>query len=287
VADGAGVAVDEIYALNARTELLYGTFADLGECTAVGLVDGGRTLIGQNWDWHPDQRPYTALLATTDEAGLSVVTLVEAGMLAKAGLNSAGLGVCVNLLGCERDGTPGGVPYHVLLRAALSAPDLAGAVRALCESPRSASINLLLGQAYPDRSRPGEVLDVELVPGDVGFLHPDLDGRLVHANHLESAVALAVRDVTKDVGGSSVFRAARARRLLGAGLSLTEVFADHLGYPHAICRHVDELDEVDERSETIFSVQLDLDARRLGIAAGPPCTGSYEWVSLDEVTKTV
>lgn len=284
VAEGSGVAVEEIYALNGRTELLYGTHAaergEPTECTALGQLGDG-TVIGQNWDWHPDQRPFTLLLATTDENGFSVVTLAEAGMLAKAGLNSAGLGVCVNMLGCDRDGARGGVPYHVILRAALESSDLTIALRRVCSSPRSASINLLIGQAHGGPGG-GEIVDVELVPGDVGLMHPDEHGRIAHANHLETGVA--VRDYLKDLGSSSFFRGPRARRLLAGGLSMADIFADHAGFPNAICRHVDERDIHDDRSETIFSVILDLDDQRLGIAEGPPCGSAYEWVTLKELT---
>lgn len=279
VAEGSGVAVEEIYALNGRTELLYGTH-EPSECTALGLLGDG-TLIGQNWDWHPDQRPYSILLATTDENGFSVATLAEAGMLGKAGLNSAGLGVCVNMLGSDRDGVRGGVPYHVILRAALESSDLTIAIRRVCSSPRSASINLLIGQAH-DGPGGGEIIDLELVPGDVGISHPDEHGRIVHANHLETGVA--VRDYLKDLGSSSFFRAARARRLLAGGMSMVDIFADHAGFPNAICRHVDERDAHNDKSETIFSVLLDLDEQRLGIAEGPPCGSAYEWASLKELT---
>src|SRR4029453_15712402 len=68
VAEGSGVDPAEISALNGRTELLYGegrTAGD-GECTAIGLIGDG-TLLGQNWDWHPDQRPYSLLLGATAE----------------------------------------------------------------------------------------------------------------------------------------------------------------------------------------------------------------------------
>jgi isopenicillin-N N-acyltransferase like protein len=284
VADGSGVPAEEIYALNARTELLYGTNPAATECTALGIIGPGATRIGQNWDWHPDQRPYTLLLATTDEHGFAIATLAEAGMLAKTGLNSAGLGVCVNMLGCDRDGRPGGVPYHVLVRAVLEASELAGALEAVCPCPRGASINLVIGQAY-DGPGGGEIIDVELVPGDVGFLHPDPAGLLAHANHLETP--LPVHDTLKDRGGSSFFRAARARRLLAAGGSMAEILTDHAGFPHAICRHVDVRDPEDERSETIYSVLLDLDARRIGIATGPPCGSSYEWADLATLAAAV
>src|SRR5690348_8624917 len=69
VAEGAHIAVEDIYALNARTELLYGVVPQT-ECTSIGVLDArsadGSTLLAQNWDWHPDQRPYTLVLATRD-----------------------------------------------------------------------------------------------------------------------------------------------------------------------------------------------------------------------------
>jgi len=309
LADGAGAAVEEIYALNARTELLNGGRFDSGRggvrvrdggasppdgadggCTTVGVLgthtDTGHLLLGQNWDWYPDQREAMVLLATRDERGHRVLTLTEAGMLAKTGLNSAGVGVCVNLLGCDRDGLPPGqepgIPYHVLLRAVLEADSVGWAARTVCRSPRSASINLLIGQAGPGG---GELLDLELVPGDAGWLHP-VDGLLTHANHLETR--LAVRDVMKDLGGSSLFRSARARRLLatraGAGpldlAALADVLHDHLSFPLGICRHVDERDTPDQRSESVYSVLLDLDDQRLGVAAGPPCGHDHHWLDL-------
>lgn len=285
VADGCGVAVEDIYAVNARTELLYGNHpADPGECTSLGRA-GRRTWLAQNWDWHPDQRPYTLLLVTTDETGFTVATLTEAGMVAKAGLNSAGVGACVNLLGCDRDGASGGVPYHVLLRAALDSDSLTIALRAVLRSPRSSSINLLLGQAH-DGPGGGEIINVELIPGDAGFLHPNDQGLIAHANHLESG--LPVRDRLKDLGGSTFFRAARARRMLTAGLSPTEILADHNGFPNSICRHVDLRDLDADRSESIYAVQLDLDARCLGVATGPACGSTYSWIAVtgEPITAT-
>jgi len=289
VAEGAGVSVEEVYALNARTELLYG--ATPTECTSLGILnrwtESGSTVLAQNWDWYPEQRPYTLLLATRDERGFVVATLAEAGMLAKTGLNSAGLGLCLNMLRCDRDGRPGGLPYHVLLRAVLETDNLALALRAVCQSPRSASINLVLGQSYPGWGG-GEIIDVEAVPGDVAVLHP-VDAVIVHANHLVSN--LPVWDRGKDRGGSSYFRGARAARLLGLVAAeqkvtwddLARLLADHASYPHAICRHVDPLDAEDDRLESIHSVLLDLDERRMAVAAGPPCRGRYVWRGLHEL----
>ncbi|WP_432833908.1 C45 family autoproteolytic acyltransferase/hydolase [Dactylosporangium sp. CA-092794] len=283
VAEGSGVPVEEIYALNGRTELIY--TAEPHECTAIGVLGersaSGHTLLAQNWDWHPDQRPFALLLATTDELGRQVVALTEAGMLAKAGLNDAGLGVCVNMLGTRLDRPDGGAPYHVLLRAALEARHLAAAIKAVCATPRGASINLLVGQSFPGGT-PGEAIDLEVAPGDVGFLHP-VDGVLTHTNHFETA--LSAHDTLKAIGGSSFFRAARARRLLGAGPigedRVRAVLRDHGGHPQSICRHDEPGLAQADRSETLCSLVLDLDERRMSIAAGPPCTaGAYHDVWL-------
>ncbi len=296
VAHGAGVPPAEVYALNARTELLYGHPVPEPEgCTAIGVLGtrtaDGHLLMGQNWDWHPDQRAAMLLLRTTDERGHTVLTLAEAGMLAKTGLNSAGVGQCLTMLATGRDGLtdPPGVPYHVLARATLEADCLTLATRAACRSRRNASINLLLGQAgdpaHGDPATGGELLDLELVPGDVGLLHPD-GGMITHANHLEAVSGVA--DMQREWGGSSLFRSARARRLLAEPVAtgqvtlddLAAVLRDHASFPHAICRHLDERDPLLERSQTNFSILLDLDARRFGIAEGPPCRHEYTWFDL-------
>ncbi|GAA2640772.1 acyl-CoA--6-aminopenicillanic acid acyl-transferase [Dactylosporangium fulvum] len=288
VAEGSGVDVAEIYALNGRSELLYAGNNAATECTAIGVLDtrtaSGHTLLAQNWDWHPAQRPYALLLATRDEHGSQVLALTEAGMLAKAGLNDAGLGVCVNLLGTDRDGRSGGVPYHVLLRAVLETRVLGTAIAAACATPRGCSINLLVGQAFGG-GIPGEVLDMEVAPGDVGFLNP-VDGVITHANHFEAPLPLF--DTLRGIGSASFFRGARSRRLLGDGLldesRIQAVLADHGGYPQSICRHdIDASSEVD-RTESLYAVLLDLDERRMSIAAGPPCLADkYHDIRLDEL----
>jgi isopenicillin-N N-acyltransferase like protein len=295
VAEGAGVPVNAIYALNARTELIYGALGEAagppdaldGGCTSIGVLGthtaSGHLLIGQNWDWHPEQRDTMLLLRTTDERGHAVLTLTEAGMLAKAGLNSTGVGVCVNLLGCDRDGVgPAGVPYHVMLRAVLESDCLATALRATVRPPRTSSINMLIGQAG---DAGGEVIDVEIAPGESGWLHP-AGGVLTHANHFEAGVP--VYDTFKDWGGSSMFRSARARRLLAEPAAagkvteddVIEVFRDHGSYPSSICRHDDGRDPYYERSESAYSILIDLNDRRMAVAPGPPCQSTYTWLEL-------
>lgn len=283
MAEAAGVDVGDVYALNARTELMLPAGVLVTECTGVSVLPehtaSGHTVLGQNWDWYPSQLPYSMLLATRDERGHEVVCLTEAGMLAKAGLNSAGVGVCVNLLHCDRDGVPGGVPYHVLIRAVLDQPlGIANALK-VTAMPRSASINLLVAAAG------GVAVDLEIAPGATGRVLPDA-GLLVHSNHFVSGID--VRDGIYDIGGSSLFRDVRLRQLLAGRAAerkvdvddVTDALRDHLGYPYGLCRHVNPDDEPVLQSLTCSSVVMDLDERLLLVSDGPPCQSPYVETSL-------
>jgi isopenicillin-N N-acyltransferase-like protein len=286
VAEGAGVAVGDIYALNARTELMLPQGLRISECTSVAVLPEhtatGNTLLAQNWDWHPSQQPYTLVLATRDERGHEIISLAEAGMLAKAGLNSCGVGVCVNLIHSDRDGVLGGVPYHVLIRFVLDEPDGLAASMRVTALPRSASINLLIGSAG------GTALDLEVAPGIVGRILPT-DGVLTHANHFSSGISVV--DAIYDTGGSSLFRDQRLRQLLlgpaaDRKVLLDDVIAglqDHLGFPYAVCRHVNEADDEDLKSVSAASIVMDLDEREFLYSSGPPCESAYERLTLTDV----
>jgi isopenicillin-N N-acyltransferase-like protein len=256
------------------------------ECTAVAVLPEhtatADTLLAQNWDWHPTQQPYTIVLATRDERGHEIVTLAEAGMLAKSGLNSAGVGVCVNLLHSDRDGGTGGVPYHVLIRDVLDQPDGISISLRVTALPRSASINLLVGVAG------GTAVDLELAPGAVGRILPQ-DGILTHANHFVSGIDVV--DAIYDIGGSSLFRDHRLRQLLTGAAADRKVLVDdviaglqdHLGFPYAICRHVNDADPADLQSLSAASVVMNLDERELLISSGPPCESPYQRINLATV----
>ncbi|MQA84360.1 MAG: hypothetical protein GEV03_06995 [Streptosporangiales bacterium] len=292
IAEGAGQPPEHVFALNARTELLYGAAAgDDGAddgCTSLAVLPprtaDGHALLGQNWDWRPEQGEFTFLLGTRDEDGFTVLTLAEAGMLAKTGVNSAGIGICANLLVCDRDRGGDGVPYHFLLRGALQATTMADALRAVTVPPRSGSGNILLADAG------GEAIDLEVVPGDFGHLFP-VDGLVAHANHFMSGVP--VQDLRKASSALSLLRPERARHLLEERLAarqvavadLMVVFRDHYSFPNGICRHVDARDAELERSCSVYSIIMDLTERRFLIAGHPPCEHEYEEFFLDKLAS--
>ena len=76
IAEGAGARPEEIVAINARTELLYGagdpTPLDDGCTGAIALpyaTAGGGVIHGQNWDWRDECRETVVILAERPTTG--------------------------------------------------------------------------------------------------------------------------------------------------------------------------------------------------------------------------
>jgi isopenicillin-N N-acyltransferase like protein len=55
---------------------------------------------------------------------------------------------------------------------------------------------------------------------------------------------------------------------------------DHAGAPYAICRHPDPNQPSAKRTMTVGAVLIDLDARVMHVANGPPCSNEYMAFSL-------
>src|SRR3954468_8854749 len=105
IAEGAAVPEEDVLAINVRTEVMFAAKARdaaarlprVPECSAFASVapDGG-TLVGQNWDWVPHACDTVVVLEVEQDDAPSFVTVVEAGLLAKFGMNDRGLGVATN-----------------------------------------------------------------------------------------------------------------------------------------------------------------------------------------------
>jgi isopenicillin-N N-acyltransferase like protein len=242
IADGAGVSVKDLLAVNARTEL---TSSSAGECSVIG----GGDVLAQNWDWHPDLQESTVLWIVREDGGW-FATLTEAGMLAKIGMNDAGLGVCLNLLRCSEDGGLDGTPIHLLMRRTLACRSVPEAIELLTTARVSASSAVTV-------ATPGELATVELSPGGANVVR---DG--THTNHfLEPPPA-----------GTDVIESESTRPRLDAirSLPLREALRSH-----PVCQHADESEPWEDRTATLASVIMDLAALRMQLAAGQPCTAPY------------
>jgi isopenicillin-N N-acyltransferase-like protein len=288
IAEGAGLDLADVLAINVRTEVMYAAKArqaplaarnQPAECSAFAAVPaagspGQATLLGQNWDWLLPSAQTLVVLEVSQDDGPDFVTVVEAGLLAKAGLNAAGLGLVTNALVTDADtGTPG-LPYHVLLRAILDCATVTEALMVLQAGPRSSSANYLIAHAS------GAALDVEAAPGDFTRLHVRFPehGLLLHTNHFLTPSMSGVQDVSLWAMPSSAVRLQRLRAGARTPATLDEfraLLADHADYPHSICSHPDPGDHPLEQGATIASVLMDLSARRLWLATGNPCQAPY------------
>jgi isopenicillin-N N-acyltransferase-like protein len=263
IATGAGVDPHDLLAVNARTEILAG--AGPSECSVVGA--GG--LLAQNWDWHPDLAAATVVWIVREADGRWFATLTEAGMLAKIGLNDAGLGVCLNLLRTSVDGGVTGTPIHILLRETLErARTVDQAVELLTAATVSASSAVTVAE-------PGDVASVELSPGGANVIR---GGVGAHTNHFLEPPPRGEDALIAD-SPSTVPRLETVR-----SNPLLDALRSHDGHPKGVCRHLDESEPWAEQSVTIASVVMNLAARRFHVAHGQPCTHEHVQIELPPLT---
>ena len=288
IADGAGLDEADVLALNVRTEIMFaakarqaaGVSDGVHECSSLAVLpestQDGHVLVAQNWDWLIGTFDTVVVLEVERSDGPSFVSVVEAGMLAKTGLNSAGVGLVTNALVTNDDVGEPGVPYHVVLRAILESESISDAFAAIHQGRRSSSANYVLAQDD------GLALDVEAMPGDYSrtrLLYPE-HGMLFHTNHFLSD-RFDAKDVTLWLAPDSPFRLERLRSLVSASAprvtvaTLQSALTDHVNHPHGVCFHPDpRLDESD-REASVTSVIMDLTGRRMWVSDGIPCTAGY------------
>lgn len=288
IAKGAGVDLEDILSINVRTEVMFSAKARhagscSGECTSLAVLPaaaaGGHTLIGQNWDWLVHARETVVVLEVEQDDGPSFVTLVEAGLLAKFGMNAAGLGIATNAMACEMDLGEPAVPYHVVLRALHDATSISDALARLQAAPRASSANYMLAH------RDGLAVDVEALPGGFSRLlvEQPTDGFLAHTNHYVSP-RFAGQDVGLWLMPDSPFRLQSVLEHLrprGSSLSpetLQEAFCLHANHPAGVCTHPREGADVGEQEATVVSAVMDLVDRHMWIADGNPCTTGYRHI---------
>lgn len=281
IAEGASIAFKDVLAINVRTEVMYGLGEmQAAECSAFAAlpeaVANGHTLLGQNWDWHPAALDCCVVLSIEQVDRPSIVTVVEAGLLAKMGMNSEGVGVATNALVSNIDRGEHGVPYHVLLRTILNARSFDEAVRTVHSAHRASSANYLIAAAG------GKARDLETAPGgpEHVFAIEPYDGVVGHANCFVAS-DVTVTDETERLRPLAKIRQRTIDSHLrsaagGIGVEyMKDALSDHDNHPHSMCRHPVEAVAPMDRSATVASVVMDLDDRTMWVTDGQPCCSPY------------
>jgi isopenicillin-N N-acyltransferase-like protein len=289
IAVGAEQSEAAIALLNARYELAFTLFGNearrqelvagaVDGCTTFGLLppvtSDRHTWLGQNWDWLESIHGRTFVLRMQPKDRPSFVCLTEAGIAGgKMGVNECGIGLVENGLASSHDGIhPYRRPFHVRCRQVVQSETLDQAMLAISDMPRTCSANFLVGKSGSC------IVNMETSPQHVSSLYPR-DGIITHSNHFLTAGH--GDSLLEKVSPNTLYRADRIRELLesvGDSISLAHMrccTADHFGAPYAICRHPDPMLPASKRTMTVGAVLIDLDARVMHVANGPPCTHAY------------
>jgi len=248
IADGAGVPLEDIILVNCRTEMMFGARTMLSPesqkhdgCTAAIILpeaaEDGVLIHGHNWDWREQCVDTGVVQRIRRSEGPDMLAFAEAGALARHGMNSAGVSLTGNYIGCDRDFTTGGrTPLGLVRRKLLESPNLAAALRTAWGHQRACSTNVMLAAAQ------GEAIDLEMAPDEI-FPIPPRDGILVHANHWVSPAAQAkVRDTGIAISVCTLYRqrrtedALRGKRRPVSVADVKEALADEYGKPDSVLR---------------------------------------------------
>ncbi len=275
IAHGSGIEVELIGALNARTELLA---ASAGECSTIACL-GTATATGsplgvQTWDWHEELREGWLVWTIEHADGRRVETLTEAGIVGKIGVNAAGVGVLLNILGHRGDAAPVGVPVHALCRRVLDEAD--GAVAALTMASGATMSASSAMTIVADDADGGVACTVELSPAGPGFVMPDARGVLIHTNHFLTEPGRSGDTMVRESPDTLLRLDHAARRVAGieGPIEAEDVLTamdSHRGGSGAICCHPAAGATFGDRWTTLATVVIEPAQAEMRVLAGGPC----------------
>jgi len=262
IAAGAGLDARLLYALNSRSEIFNN--ASLSECTAV--FNTAEAILAQNWDWSVLMESLVVDMTIERPDGHRLRMLTEPGIIGKIGMNNAGLGVCLNILGSDE--RLSGLPVHVLLRAILDCRSLE-CVEALLERHGTGKAShILVGD------RGGHCLSVEFSGRSLYRLRPE-SGYLLHTNHYISQPGLN----TTQLFPSTHERFSRGRSMLAqrsSGEDIRRMLTNRSEGENSICRPwspsgIPGFGDVG----TVFTLLMDLGRGEMEIRKGPGADGEF------------
>ncbi|MBB1596060.1 C45 family peptidase [Achromobacter sp. UMC46] len=292
IAAGADVPFEDIVMVNARTEVVAKARAEKKKAAELEPGDGctgalilptrsanGNLIHGQNWDWRAECAETAIVLRVRNDNGPDILTFVEAGGLARSGLNSAGVSITANYLESDRDFRQLGVPLSLIRRKVLEQQHFALAIKAVATTPKSCSNNIMIGMAA------GFGVDYECTTDEAFPIYPGADDLIVHANHWVSEVALGkLRDTGRASTPESAYRDWRVRRLLNEKTQLTRedlkrALFDDFGAPYSVCRPP-RPGSHDNLSATVAMVVMEPAAGLMEVAPLPALNRTFTRYSL-------
>ena len=257
----AGAKIKEplwIYALNSRSEILaLDPSVNTNECTALCFQP--TALLGQNWDWGRPLEKLVVLMQIRISEDHTIRMLTEPGIIGKIGLNSYGIGACLNILLIDKP--LNGVPVHIVLRAVLESQTLDEAKMVIKRSGYGKASNILFGD------RKGNFNYVEFA-GDESFLGQSTAQFIVHTNHYLE------QPITPDEGDfRNTYTRYRVANKLASSIrnysvdEMKMILSDHSDPEFPIWR-VYQPDEDLQEVGTVATIIMDLKSQQLHVRKG-------------------
>jgi hypothetical protein len=178
LAKGADVDLEAMLAFQLMDEVwMNGNRALAEKCTAVGVdgAEGRPTIVAQNMDIEGFRNGYQVVVRHRIADAPDQMVLTCAGLIATTGLNSAGLGVCVNALTQLRYKMKG-LPVAFVVRGLLGQSSLDEAAAFVTDVEHATGQNYLMGDSSGVRS-------FECSEKGAAEYDEKRSGALVHTNH--------------------------------------------------------------------------------------------------------
>jgi isopenicillin-N N-acyltransferase-like protein len=262
----------EVAMLISRTEILQSSVPN--ECTSLYFKESG--LLGQNWDWVQEFENLAVIFDVTRKDGFRFLSLGEPGFV-KIGLNTSGVGVCLNILKCQA--RTGGIPVHILLRRVLDSTCVSEAYHAIATASRATMSNILIA----DDS--GSYVNLELAGKELFNLSSnevEVNNVVVHTNGFLTSQRDKI-DFPEE-SESSAARIVRARSMATTysgrqEADMLSILLDQEGHL-PICRSC-ERDIFNQLTYgTVSTVVMNLRERKLIFSQGNPRNGNFSVISM-------
>ena len=253
-----------ILALNVRTEIAFGLARD--GCTALYRKTDSSSFLAQNWDWQEEQQKNLINLNISLAGKPAISMITEAGIIGKIGLNSKGVGVCLNAIKAQGV-TYERLPCHLALRTCLESTSAPRAVAALEKAGVASACHILIADS-------GLAIGLECSHVDTIGLEME-QGILTHTNHymkrhhgVEDLIALKDSPIRLKRIGQLVLD--QTKKLHdGKTLELEDIrslLKDEEDSPTAICRSRTN----DSSIATLFNIVMDLKNHTAEVVTGKP-----------------
>ncbi|KAL9118451.1 MAG: hypothetical protein Q9187_005003 [Circinaria calcarea] len=258
--------------MNVRTEIAYGMFSD--GCTALSWKTDEASFLAQNWDWQQEQAPNLIRLKIQQQSKPTIDMVTEAGIIGKIGLNSAGVGVCLNAIRARGvDFTK--LPCHLALRACLESSSRSEAVEALNKAGVASACHILVAD-------PTGGVGLECSHLDIINILMSSQNVVTHTNHFVNVHANVQESHHLP---DSPFRLQRIDQLIRSCKQDPDIddvallLQDEENYPTAINRGPTD----DSTLTTLFTIVMNLEKKIAHITLGRPTEGGAK-LNLDPST---